>query len=113
MFFVSFQTSSTQWKNVADKEWLETSKIVALIEWVPKLEKIVLPTVLRQKLLANNSLPLREEDLLGLDEDELIVLAQITDVIIFDYLTGNYDRIASMMVSENDLFFLKNEELEE
>ena len=35
----------------------------------------------------------------GLDEAVLADLVQWSDLIIFDYLTGNYDRVASMQVS--------------
>ena len=38
----------------------------------------------------------------GLDEDLLTELVQWSDLIVFDYLTGNYDRVASMQVS-NDI----------
>ena len=35
----------------------------------------------------------------GLDETVLADLVQWSDLIMFDYLTGNYDRVASMQVS--------------
>ena len=35
----------------------------------------------------------------GLDEAVLADLVQWSDLIMFDYLTGNYDRVASMQVS--------------
>ena len=37
----------------------------------------------------------------GLDEAVLADLVQWSDLIMFDYLTGNYDRVASMQVSWN------------
>ena len=79
---------------------------MALIEWLPNLTKTTMPYLLLQKLQANDSDPIdgatlerlssNEEE--GLDDSVLTELVQWSDLIVFDYLTGNYDRVASMQV---------------
>ena len=108
------QTNSQQWQKItsaARRNWTnvdEGSVIVVLIEWLPDLTKATMPYLLLNKLQANDSLPVpidgqtlerllsnKEE---GLDEDLLSELVQWSDLIVFDYLTGNYDRVASKQV---------------
>ena len=98
------QSSERQnWSNLD-----EGSAVVALIEWLPDLTKATMPYLLLNKLQANDSLPVpidgqalerlssnKEE---GLDEQLFSELAQWSDLIVFDYLTGNYDRVVSMQV---------------
>ena len=86
----------------------EGAAIVALIEWLPDLTKTTMPYLLLNKLKANLSQPnpingpelmrLSSNEQEGLDENILTELVQWSDLIIFDYLTGNYDRVASMQV---------------
>jgi hypothetical protein len=91
---------------------------VALIEWLPNLTKTTMPIVLRDFLTGSGprktpdgsdrtpdvfglGKPLdvtSTKDLTLLDENVLTQLVQWSDLIIFDYLTGNYDRVASMQV---------------
>ena len=90
------------------------SAVVALIEWLPDLTKTTMPHILLNKLAANDSHAspidgpelkrLSSNELEGLDEVVLSELVQWSDLIIFDYLTGNYDRMASMQVSQPYLF---------
>ena len=81
-----------------------TNEIVALIQWIPKLTKDTMPSMLRERLL----LPSSFLSPIGSDPHALIKFAdteskalekllQWSDLIIFDYLTGNYDRAASML----------------
>ena len=65
-----------------------------------------MPTLLRQRLLladASEPIDMNSEALKTMDVDQsssqqLEHLVQWSDLIIFDYLTGNYDRVASMQV---------------
>ena len=41
------------------------------------------------------------KELAALDDNILTQLVQWSDLVIFDYLTGNYDRVASMQVTLN------------
>lgn len=84
---------------------------MALIEWLPDLTKTTMPYLLLNKLESNKpksnpidgpelkSLSANEQE--GLDEDVLGALVQWSDLIMFDFLTGNYDRVASMQVSNH------------
>ena len=86
----------------------EEAAVVALIEWLPDLTKTTMPYLLLNKLKANESQPnpidgpelerLSSNEQEGLDENVLTELVQWSDLILFDYLTGNYDRVASMQV---------------
>ena len=87
-----------------EQQWPKNS-IVALIEWLPNLTKTTMPAMLRKQLLQQTSNPeiyqpidKTSEDLTSLDETQLEHLVQWSDLVIFDYLTGNYDRMASMQV---------------
>ena len=92
------------WTEVKEEE----SAVVALIEWLPDLTKTTMPYILLNKLEAKESAtnPLDGSELKSLsenvhedlDEHVLSDLVQWSDLIIFDYLTGNYDRVASMQV---------------
>ena len=110
--------SSQQWNTLnASKnttaDW-PNDAIVALIEWLPNLTKTTMPRVLRD-FLTRDSNPTPKppldatstRDLAELDETILTQLVQWSDLIIFDYLTGNYDRVASMQVSELTGGFVK------
>ena len=94
--------NSNQWRSVTEPQWPDNA-IVALIEWLPNLTKTTMPSVLRQHLAGNSKYPndpidMTSMGLKSLDESQLQHLVQWSDLIIFDYLTGNYDRVASMQV---------------
>ena len=89
---------SDQWASVEEPEWPQNS-IVALIEWLPNLTKTTMPTLLRKHLLGSQQqIDVTLTSLKSLQETQLEHLVQWSDLIIFDYLTGNYDRVASMQV---------------
>ena len=94
--------NSNQWDSVQEQQWPQNS-IVALIEWLPNLTKTTMPAILRKRLTVNQGLnqPIdgSETELQSLDDKQLQHLVQWSDLIIFDYLTGNYDRVASMQVN--------------
>ena len=92
--------NSNQWETIKPA-WVPQNSIVALIQWVPKLTKTTMPSILRQRLLSRLQEPLdgNSEILPQLDQNQLEELVQWSDLIIFDYITGNYDRVASMQVN--------------
>ncbi|CAB4066748.1 FJX1 [Lepeophtheirus salmonis] len=75
--------SSKQWKSVDLEEPVidGTPEITALIQWIPNLVKDIMP---------------QSFELAEMSNEELSTLIQWGDMIIFDYLTGNFDRVASM-----------------
>ena len=99
-FSLFLQVNSNQWNGLQETEWSANS-IVALIQWIPKLTKTTMPSVLRQKLVSRmlqEPLDVTSSALTQMDESQLEELVQWSDMIVFDYLTGNYDRVASMQV---------------
>ena len=120
--FFLFQTNAEQWKFLTKTEksnWTnvhEGTAVVALIEWLPDLTKTTMPYLILNKLDAKkpNTNPINGPELKslsaneqeGLDEDVVGELVQWSDLIMFDYLTGNYDRVASMQVSSRTKHFL-------
>lgn len=97
-----FQTSSSQW-NSKDLT-LPSTDIVALIQWIPRLTKATLPEAIVDRLVGGKG-PLVPRATRGMDPDDLADLVQWSDLIVFDFLTGNYDRVASMMVRILCIFF--------
>ena len=81
---------------------------MALIEWLPDLTKGTMPDLLLTKLQSHDRLrfpvdgqtleKLSSDKEEGIDEELLSELIQWSDLIVFDYLTGNYDRVASNQV---------------
>ena len=102
LLYFLFQVDTSQWESINDPEWPSKS-VVALIEWLPNLSKITMPKVLRQKLQNSNkaSVNIGSTILPTMDENEIEHLVQWSDMLIFDYLTGNYDRVSSMQVNYN------------
>lgn len=91
----SDQIWSNVWNDSLSKEWrLNTS--VALIEWIDDLRRDRMPSLVLDSLITNTTLRSNDLRLKNLTSFELIELMQWTDLFIFDYLTGNYDRVASM-----------------
>ncbi|GFU44004.1 four-jointed box protein 1 [Trichonephila clavipes] len=82
-------------KNLLSSKW-ETNTTVALIQWIENLERDKLPTLLLSSLAHNEILSSNCGQLLTFPVKKLVELLQWSDLIIFDYITGNYDRVASM-----------------
>jgi four-jointed box protein 1 len=115
-----FQVTDGQWEAVKDSmvasNWTSES-IVALIQWIPDLTKDTMPTILRETLLSGESAtaapsPVGSDsralvELAETDPGALEKLVQWSDLIIFDYITGNYDRVASMQVRTKSCWSLK------
>ena len=104
------QVSGSQWADVKEDmesaEW-SADAVVALIQWIPRLTKDTVPSVLRAALTSLSSSspppppvgsdPRALVELAETEPEALEKLVQWSDLIIFDYLTGNYDRVASML----------------
>ena len=96
---------------VISEDW-RLGSVVALIQWIPDLERSRMPAILREALKARTTIDVTydiraekrdvtrasEARLRDLDIKEAAEVAQWSDLVVFDYLTGNYDRVASMQV---------------
>ncbi|XP_077994848.1 four-jointed box protein 1-like [Glandiceps talaboti] len=88
-------STSHQWmkqkKGIEAADW-EEGTIVALIQWITNLERGKLPALL---LHGDKAINPTTKQLKYLSLESLVELMQWTDLVIFDYITGNYDRVAS------------------
>lgn len=92
-------TYSEQWAAVRTRidslQWSDRA-VVSLTEWVSNLTGVVTPAPLRQE---SSGLHPALEELRNKTTVELLELMQWTDLIIFDYLTANFDRLVSNLFS--------------
>ncbi|XP_068169626.1 four-jointed box protein 1 [Antennarius striatus] len=92
-------TDSEQWSSVRARigslQWSDRA-VVSLTEWVSNLTGVVTPAPLRQE--SSGLHPVLEE-LWNKTTSELLELMQWTDLIMFDYLTANFDRLVSNLFS--------------
>lgn len=93
------QPSSTeQWSHVRQRvdslQWSGRA-VVSMTEWIANLSGVVTPAPLRP-----DSSGLRPTmDLGNRTEAELLELVQWSDLVVFDYLTANFDRLVSNLFS--------------
>ena len=73
--------------------------MVALVQWIPHLVRDSMPGLLRQALVTGTTLDTGVVPLHELSAGDAADLAQWSDLVVFDYLTGNYDRVTSKQVS--------------
>ncbi|KAM5247148.1 four-jointed box protein 1 [Ctenodactylus gundi] len=91
-----------QWAQVQEElraaHWAEGS-VVSLTRWLPNLTDVVVPAPWRSE--DGRLRPLRDAggELSNLSQAELVDLVQWTDLILFDYLTANFDRLVSNLFS--------------
>uniref|UniRef100_A0A914XL83 EF-hand domain-containing protein n=1 Tax=Plectus sambesii TaxID=2011161 RepID=A0A914XL83_9BILA len=76
----------------------KTDTVVAAVEWIPDLhQRKPLPaTVLHFLNKPQGSDRLNTRQLSNLTANEIFEIAQWSDMFVFDYLTGHYDRFASL-----------------
>lgn len=90
---------SEQWAAVRTRidglQWSDRA-VVSLTEWVSNLTGVVTPAPLRQE--SSGLHPVLKE-LWNKTTGELLELMQWSDLIIFDYLTANFDRLVSNLFS--------------
>ncbi|TNN87854.1 Four-jointed box protein 1 [Liparis tanakae] len=90
---------SEQWAAVRSRigglQWSDRA-VVSLTEWVSNLTGVVTPAPLRQE---SSGLHPEPGQLWNKTTAELLELMQWSDLILFDYLTANFDRLVSNLFS--------------
>ncbi|KAM9375624.1 four-jointed box protein 1 [Pholidichthys leucotaenia] len=90
---------SEQWRGVRTRicglQWADRA-VVSLTQWISNLTGVVTPVPLRQESSGLHPVP---EELRGRTTAELLELMQWSDLIVFDYLTANFDRLVSNLFS--------------
>ncbi|XP_053837525.1 four-jointed box protein 1 [Vidua macroura] len=92
-----------QWEPVREElrgsHWAEGA-VVSLTRWVDNLTAVVAPAPWGAEAGAGRRLqPLSAGELDGLSPSQLVELVQWSDLILFDYLTANFDRLVSNLFS--------------
>ncbi|KAM7109834.1 four-jointed box protein 1 [Ciconia maguari] len=92
-----------QWEPVREElrgsHWAEGA-VVSLTRWVDNLTAVVAPAPWGAQAGAGRRLqPLSAGELGGLPPSQLVELVQWSDLILFDYLTANFDRLVSNLFS--------------
>ncbi|CAH1785482.1 unnamed protein product [Owenia fusiformis] len=94
--------TSPQWRghNITSLGW-QKGEPAALIQYIDNLNilqrsRVKIPDQLLKAYETGSILDSNSSLMTSLRVEELIELIQWTQMIIFDYLTGNYDRVASM-----------------
>ncbi|XP_062951719.1 four-jointed box protein 1 [Cynocephalus volans] len=96
------EARGAQWAQVQEElraaHWTEGS-VVSLTRWLPNLTDVVVPAPWRSE--DGRLRPLHDAggELANLSQTELVDLVQWTDLILFDYLTANFDRLVSNLFS--------------
>ena len=99
--------------DISSSGW-RLGSVVSVSQWLPGLAPRAMPPILRAAVTSASTLDLTHDSrvtqqrdsnetqqqllLRDLSVSEAAELAQWSDIVIFDYITGNYDRVASMMV---------------
>ncbi|XP_054827855.1 four-jointed box protein 1 [Eublepharis macularius] len=90
-----------QWAQVREElrgsHWAEGA-VVSLAQWVDNLTDVVAPAPWRAEA-GRRLQPLAAGELRGLAPAQLVELVQWSDLILFDYLTANFDRLVSNLFS--------------
>lgn len=90
---------SEQWADVRRRidglQWSEGA-VVSLTQWISNLTGVVTPAPLRQE---SSGLHPVTDELRNKTTPELLELMQWSDLIVFDYLTANFDRLVSNLFS--------------
>ena len=90
-------------EDVTRSEW-RLGSMVSIAQWIPHLTGDTMPSILVSALASHTTIDTSEHNDVTLSLHHLSVgeaaqLAQWSDLLVFDYLTGNDDRGASMQVS--------------
>ncbi|XP_033628838.1 four-jointed box protein 1-like [Asterias rubens] len=81
--------------NMTIADWSASGHQVVFSQWIPKLAPALLPQVFLKQ-----SKRLHPRRVIGMDAADVAELVQWSELIIFDYLTGNMDRMVSMLVNK-------------
>ncbi|XP_041354939.1 four-jointed box protein 1-like [Gigantopelta aegis] len=89
-----------KWKAVhldlVESQWAD-DKVVILTQWVTGLSPAYIPHLLQKD---DRRLHPTDDILLGKNKNELCELVQWSDLIVFDYLTANLDRVVNNMFNK-------------
>ncbi|XP_061166823.1 four-jointed box protein 1-like [Saccostrea echinata] len=92
-------TVAGQWskRNLDRLNWKE-NQLVALIQWIPNMDTYSSYVKIPKRILKayQSGQPIRGVHLENATLQEVVELQQWGSLFLFDYLTGNYDRVASM-----------------
>ncbi|KAI7814809.1 putative four-jointed box protein 1, partial [Triplophysa rosa] len=83
-------------QNIEALEW-SPNAIVSLTKFIPNVTGVFIPLPLRKQ--QGRSLQLSPETVSNMTIPNLVELMHWTDLIVFDYLTANFDRIVSHIFS--------------
>ncbi|XP_006883851.1 PREDICTED: four-jointed box protein 1 [Elephantulus edwardii] len=96
------EARGAQWAQVQEElraaHWTEGS-VVSLTRWLPNLTDVVVPAPWRSEDGRLQPLRAAGAELANRSQAELVDLVQWTDLILFDYLTANFDRLVSNLFS--------------
>ncbi|XP_036284363.1 four-jointed box protein 1 [Pipistrellus kuhlii] len=96
------EARGAQWARVQEElraaHWAEGS-VVSLTRWLPNLTDVVVPAPWRSEDGQLRPLRAAGGELANRSREELVDLVQWTDLILFDYLTANFDRLVSNLFS--------------
>ncbi|XP_003412170.1 four-jointed box protein 1 [Loxodonta africana] len=96
------EARGAQWAQVQEElraaHWTEGS-VVSLTRWLPNLTDVVVPAPWRSEDGRLRPLRAAGDELTNRSQAELVDLVQWTDLILFDYLTANFDRLVSNLFS--------------
>ncbi|XP_036182079.1 four-jointed box protein 1 [Myotis myotis] len=96
------EARGAQWAQVQEElraaHWTEGS-VVSLTSWLPNLTDVVVPAPWRSEDGQLRPLRAAGGELANRSREELVDLVQWTDLILFDYLTANFDRLVSNLFS--------------
>lgn len=96
------EARGAQWAQVQDElraaHWTEGS-VISLTRWLPNLTDVVVPAPWRSEDGHLRPLSAAGGELANRSQAELVDLVQWTDLILFDYLTANFDRLVSNLFS--------------
>ncbi|XP_076115188.1 four-jointed box protein 1-like [Mytilus galloprovincialis] len=93
--------TSRHWRNVniSSVQW-QNGKVVALIQWTPYMETVKslvsIPKILLKTYESSSVINKNYLRNITLTFNEISELVQWSSMILFDYITGHYDRFASM-----------------
>lgn len=91
-----FRWSNSEVQSSLKKSEWENNATIALIQWIDNLERDRMPALLLSSMLNSQILSVKSANLSTMTMKKLVELLQWSDLIVFDYITGNYDRVASM-----------------
>ena len=99
-FLLGVNSLEDKWKTVhldlMESQWAD-DKVVILTQWIGGLSPAYIPHMLQKD---DRRLHPTEDILKGINTNELCDLVQWSDLIVFDYLTANLDRVVNNMFNK-------------